>query len=428
MRVLVVGGGGREHALCSAIARSSELEKLFAAPGNPGIASLAQCVDVGAEDIDGLVRLAKERRIDLTVVGPEVPLVAGIADRFAAEGLRLFGPCKSAARLEGSKAFTKELCHKHHIPTGSYHLFESAEVAKNYLEEHQQFPVVLKADGLAAGKGVIIARDLDEAHAAVDSIMVDQAFGAAGARLVVEEFLEGTEASVLAIVDGRTLQLLESARDHKAALDYDKGPNTGGMGAVSPARLVTPQVLSQVESQILIPVVHALARDAKPFKGFLYAGLMLTATGPKVLEFNVRLGDPETQAILPRLKSDLLRSLSLATDGKLAESEPLEWDSRAACCVVLASGGYPGSYQHGMRIDGLSEAGQLEGVEVFHAGTTQVGKDLLTAGGRVLGVTALGDGVKGACEQAYAAVGKIRFQDAYYRSDIGRAEYEVAGG
>ncbi|MFH0943729.1 MAG: phosphoribosylamine--glycine ligase [Planctomycetota bacterium] len=426
MRVLVVGGGGREHALCSAIARSSELEQLFAAPGNPGIASLAQCVDVGAEDIDGLVRLAKERRIDLTVVGPEVPLVAGIADRFAQEGLRLFGPCKSAARLEGSKAFTKELCHKHHIPTGSYRLFDSPEVAKTYLEAHDQFPVVLKADGLAAGKGVIIARDQDEARAAVDSIMVEQAFGAAGARLVVEEFLEGTEASVLAIVDGRTLQLLESARDHKAALDYDRGPNTGGMGAVSPARRVTPHVLSQVESQILVPVVHALARAGKPFRGFLYAGLMLTATGPKVLEFNVRLGDPETQAILPRLQSDLLRSLSLATDGKLAESEPFTWDPRAACCVVLASGGYPGKYQQGMRIEGISQAEELPGVSVFHAGTTQVGTDLLTAGGRVLGVTALGDGVQGACKQAYAAVSKIRFQDAFYRTDIGRAEYEVA--
>ena len=370
MRVLVVGGGGREHALCEAIARSPSLERLYAAPGNPGIASLAEIVDLGTEDLNGLLSFAQTERIDLTVVGPEVPLVAGIADLFAEHGLRLFGPCKSAARLEGSKAFTKELCRKHRIPSGSFKLFDQAVAARDYLDEHEQFPVVVKADGLAAGKGVIIAKNRAEALAAVDSIMVDRSFGEAGSKVLIEEFLEGTEASVLAIVDGRTIQLLESARDHKPALDYDKGPNTGGMGAVSPARSVTPEVLAQVESQILVPVVHALARDARPFKGFLYAGLMLTKGGPKVLEFNVRLGDPETQAILPRLRSDLLKSLSLATDGRLAESEPLEWDPRTACCVVLASGGYPGPYEQGRRIAGLGEASGHPDVSVFHAGTT----------------------------------------------------------
>ena len=341
MRVLVIGGGGREHALCAAISRSEALERLYAAPGNPGMAELAEIVDLAADDLDGLLRFAREERIDLTVVGPEGPLVRGLADRFAEQGLRLFGPCASAARLEGSKAFAKELCRRHRIPTGSFQLFDRPEAARESLREHPFFPVVIKADGLAAGKGVIIARDRAEAQGAVDSMMVEGRFGEAGTRIVIEEFLAGTEASVLAIVDGRTIQLLESARDHKPALDYDRGPNTGGMGAVSPARSVTPKILSQVESQILVPVVHALARDARPFKGFLYAGLMLTKSGPKVLEFNVRLGDPEAQAILPRLRSDLLATLSLAADGRLAESEPLEWDPRAACCVVLASAATP---------------------------------------------------------------------------------------
>lgn len=422
MRVLVVGGGGREHALCAAIARSSLLSHLYVAPGNPGIAEVGECVDISATDLPGLLRFAQAEKIDLTVVGPEAPLVEGIADLFQENGLRIFGPRKKAARLEGSKAFSKDLCRKHHIPTASYRVYDNPQAAKAHLENLPRYPVVLKADGLAAGKGVLICHDRQEAEAAVDDLMVQKRFGEAGGRVVIEEFLEGTEASVLAIVDGRTIQLLESARDHKAALDDDLGPNTGGMGAISPSSAVTDEVLTQVEEQVLVPVVHAMEREAKSYQGFLYAGLMLTVGGPKVLEFNVRLGDPETQAILPRLKSDLLHVLSLAADRKLDQAEPLEWDTRAACCVVLASGGYPGSYEPGHPIEGLDAANAVPDVSVFHAGTASSNNRVVTAGGRVLGVTALGDGVAAAQETAYKALKKIRFQDAYYRTDIGRSE------
>ncbi len=426
MRVLVVGGGGREHALCAAIARSPLLKRLYAAPGNAGIAALADCVDIAADDVPGLLRFAERESIDLTVVGPEAPLVLGIADAFAAAGRPLFGPSRLAARLEGSKAFAKELCRKHHIPTATFRVFTTADAALLHLETLETYPVVIKADGLAAGKGVLIARDRSAAEQAVRAVMVERAFGEVGARAIIEEHLAGSEASVLAMVDGRTIALLEPARDHKAAFDNDRGPNTGGMGAVSPARAVTPAVLSQVESQILVPVVHALARAGCPFRGFLYAGLMLTPGGPKVLEFNVRFGDPEAQAILPRLRSDFLALLDLAAHGRLEESEPISWDERAACCVVLASGGYPGAYQQGFPIEGLDEAAALSDVSVFHSGTALSGGRVFTAGGRVLGVTALGQGVEAACRRAYEAVGKIRFQDAHFRTDIGRAEHEGA--
>lgn len=428
MRVLVVGGGGREHALCAAIAKSPRLTRLFAAPGNPGIAALAECVDLPADNLVGLERFAREQAIDLTVVGPEAPLVAGIVDRFQAAGLRVFGPTAAAARLEGSKAFAKELLRRQRIPTASFAVFDKAEAALQHVRDLLKFPVVIKADGLAAGKGVVICRDRMAAEAAVRELMVDAAFGAAGRRVVIEEFLMGTEASVLAIVDGRTIAILEAARDHKAALDYDRGPNTGGMGAISPPRAVTPEVIEQVERQILIPVVHAMGRSGHPFRGLLYAGLMLTKGGPKVIEFNVRFGDPEAQAILPRLRSDLLEILDAATDGRLDQIEPLDWDPRPACCVVLASAGYPGAYETGFPILGLNDADSLADVAVYHAGTVRRDGQIITNGGRVLGVTALGDDLREACARAYRGVTRIRFQGAFYRSDIGRSEYEARPG
>jgi phosphoribosylamine--glycine ligase len=425
MRVLVIGAGGREHALCAAIARSPRLTKLFAAPGNVGMAGLAERVDIASDDIQGLLAFARREKIDLTVVGPEAPLVAGIADTFRAADLRIFGPTRASARLEGSKAFTKELCRKYRVPTGSFRVFQDAASARTYLRSIESFPVVLKADGLAAGKGVIIAHDRDEAEQAIERFMVTQDFGEAGARLVVEEFLQGIEASVIAIVDGSTIATLEPARDHKQAYDFDRGPNTGGMGAICPARSVTPTILKQIESQILVTVVHALSREADPFVGFLYAGVMLTRGGPKVLEFNVRLGDPETQAILPRLRTDLLELLTLATDGRLDEAPPLEWDPRPCCAVVVASGGYPGGFERGFPIEGL-DAPQQEGVAVYHSGTTQQHGRIVTAGGRVLTVSALGSDARDACARAYRAVGQIRFQNAFYRTDIGRTELEAS--
>lgn len=425
MRVLVIGGGGREHALCAAIKRSPRLTQLFVAPGNAGMSALATRVELAAEDVARLVDFAQREKIDLTVVGPEAPLVAGIVDRFQAAGLRIFGPVAGAARLEGSKAFTKELCRKYHIPTGTFRVFTDAGAAKQYVDALIDFPIVLKADGLAAGKGVVIAATREEGFAAIDSMMVAQSFGAAGAKLVIEEYLLGVEASIIAIVDGNTIACLESACDHKRAFDQDRGPNTGGMGAVSPTRSVTPSLLRIVESQILVPTVHGLAREGHRFVGFLYAGLMLTKGGPKVLEFNVRLGDPETQAILPRLKSDLLEILDLAVDGRLEECRGLEWDPRPCATVVVASGGYPGDYEKGFPIDGLHDSLEPD-TTIYHAGTTLQHGRVVTSGGRVLAVSALGRDVKDACERAYRGVAKVRFQNAFYRSDIGRREYEGA--
>jgi phosphoribosylamine--glycine ligase len=425
MRVLIVGGGGREHALALAIARSPRLTRLFAAPGNPGIAEVAECVDIAADDVPALVGFARENAIDLTVVGPEAPLVAGLVDALAAAGLRAFGPGKAAARLEASKAFAKDMCRRNRIPTADGRVFDDAAAALAHLEG-VSYPVVVKADGLAAGKGVVVAKDRAEAERAVHGMMKERAFGAAGARVVIEDFLAGTEASVLAICDGRTLAILEPARDHKAAYDFDRGPNTGGMGAICPTAAVTRALLRKVESEVLIPVLHAMERAGSPFKGFLYAGLMLTPSGPKVLEFNVRMGDPEAQAILPRLRTDLLELLDLAAQEKLADAPELSWDPRASCCVVLASEGYPGPIKTGVPIHGLdgSKDAARDDVFVFHAGTARRGGSIVTSGGRVLGVTALGDGVKDACEKAYAAVERIQFQGAFFRSDIGRAEIE----
>ncbi len=424
MRVLVVGGGGREHALCAALRRSPRLTRLYAAPGNAGIADLAECIDIAATDVVALADFAEREKIDVTVVGPESALVAGIGDRFAARGLKLFGPDQRAAEIEGSKSFTKDLCRKFKIPTAASWTFTEFDAARRFLDSVLDWPVVVKADGLAAGKGVVIARELDEALAALDRMMVAREFGDAGRKVVIEEFLKGVEASVIAIVDGRTIATLETARDHKRAYDHDRGPNTGGMGAVSPASAVTRKVLEVVESEILVPTVHGMSREGRPFKGFLYAGLMLTAGGPKVLEFNCRLGDPETQAILPRLKSDLLELILLAIDGRLADSEPIEWDPRPACSVVLASEGYPGAYATGFPINGLERLRGDPDVAVFHAGTALRNGKVVTTGGRVLAVTALGQDLARACAKAYGAVTQLSFQGAFYRTDIGRAERE----
>jgi phosphoribosylamine--glycine ligase len=425
MRVLIVGGGGREHALAGGIARSKRLTKLYAAPGNPGIARLGTCVDIGADDVDALLRFARDEKIDLTVVGPEAPLVKGIVDAFEKAGLSIFGPTRSCARLEGSKAFTKELCRKHHIPTAAYRTFLDAEAARMWLRE-ATYPQVLKADGLAAGKGVVIARSFEEADDAIQRFMIVKELGDAGARLVVEEFLQGVEASVLAMVDGRTIAMLETARDHKTIFDDNRGPNTGGMGTCSPSAALTPELLAQVESQIVLPAVHAMGRDGRGFKGFLYAGVMITPGGPKLLEFNVRMGDPEAQVILPRLKSDLLHLLHLAAQGRLDEADELDWDPRPAVCVVLASAGYPGPYATGYPIYGIDDASPTPDVMVFQAGTRQKGADIVTAGGRVLGVTALGSTLHAARDNAYRAVQRIRFQGAQYRSDIGRQDAEAS--
>ncbi|MCU0725544.1 MAG: phosphoribosylamine--glycine ligase [Planctomycetes bacterium] len=418
MKVLVVGGGGREHALVRKIRESPRVRQVFCAPGNAGIAREAKLVPIPAEDVKGLLSFAKEEEIDLTVVGPEAPLCAGIVDLFTAEHLRIFGPTKAAAELEGSKAFAKSLMQKHLVPTATFRNFRDSEDARAYLHTVLDWPVVLKADGLAAGKGVIVAKSLAEADEVIEEMMERRAFGEAGRRVVVEEFLAGEEASIIAFIDGGTIAVLEASQDHKAALDGDRGPNTGGMGAYSPAPVVTDRVLDQVVRDILVPIVHALHVENRDYRGILYAGLMIGKGGPKVLEFNVRLGDPETQALLPRLKTDLVEMMEATIDGTLDRVE-LRWDPRAALCVVMASGGYPGRYEKGRTISGLDEAEALDGVHVFHAGTEAAGGRTVTAGGRVLGVTALGADLADAQARAYAAVGKIRFEGAHYRRDIG---------
>ena len=426
MKVLVVGGGGREHSLVWKLAQSPKVTKVLCAPGNAGMKDLADCHPVGAEDIEGLVALAKDQGVDMVIVGPEAPLTLGLADRMAEEGLKVCGASQEAARIEGSKIFSKELLKKYGIPTADFKAFEDVEAAKAHVRERGA-PVVIKADGLAAGKGVFPCQTVDEALEALDIIMVDKAFGSAGDQVVVEDFLVGEEASILVFTDGQTIKPMPSSQDHKPIYDGDKGPNTGGMGAYSPAPVVTPELETYIMDHIMRPTIEAMAAEGCPYKGVLYAGLMINKDGPMVLEFNARFGDPEAQPLLMRLKSDLMEPLEAIIEGRLEEVDPV-WDERATVCVVMASGGYPGSYEKGFEISGLEEAGAMEDVVVFHAGTAEKDGKIVTSGGRVLGVTAIGDGVAQAIERAYQAVEKITWEGAFYRRDIGQKALDRAKG
>jgi len=416
MKILVIGGGGREHALVWKLKQSSSVDRIFCAPGNAGTAAIAENVAVSATDLPQLLRLAKQNDVDLTVVGPDDPLAMGIVDFFTADRLRIFGPKKSAARLESSKIFAKELMRTQKVPTAQARTFSDSKEALGYCDE-LKFPVVIKADGLALGKGVIIAPDVATAKSTIEAMMNEARFGDAGRRIVIEEFLCGTECSLHALVDGKNYRLLESARDHKRAFDGDEGPNTGGMGAFSPADNWDAQLQSQFESEIMQPLLRGLAKERIAYRGLLYPGLMITSDGVRVLEFNCRFGDPETQALLPRMKSDLLPLLEATIDGKL-DNHTIDWDKRASVTVVLASAGYPGKYETGKAISGLDEASKLEAVQVFHAGTKIANNEVATAGGRVLAVTALGSTIAVARSRAYEAVSLIQFEGCHYRRDI----------
>jgi phosphoribosylamine--glycine ligase len=415
MKILIVGSGGREHALAWKLRQSFSIERIFCAPGNAGTDELGENVAIKASDLPALARFAKENRIDLTVVGPDDPLAAGIVDLFDAERLRVFGPTKSAARLESSKIFAKELMRKKRIPTARAATFDKEEAAAAFLRE-SRFPIVIKADGLALGKGVIVAKDVEEGQATIEAMMKERRFGDAGTRVLIEECLTGSECSLHALVDGRSYCMLATARDHKRAFDGDKGPNTGGMGAFSPADNFGAELQTRFDREVMRPLLEGLSESGVEFRGLLFPGLMITADGPRVLEFNCRFGDPETQAILPRLKSDLLPLLEATIDGKLAGPK-IEWDERAAVTVVLASGGYPGQYDVGKPISGL-EGVRPEGVHIFHAGTRKENGSVVTAGGRVLAVTALGETIEGARERAYEAASQIHFDGCHYRRDI----------
>ena len=416
MKILVIGSGGREHALAWKLSQAPQAERIFCAPGNAGTAEIAENVAIPANDLETLVRFAKENRIDLTVVGPDDPLAAGIVDLFAAEKLRAFGPTKSAARIEASKIFAKELMQSQKIPTAEARTFSDSSAALHYCER-LKFPVVIKADGLALGKGVIIAADPAAARSAIDEMMNQRRFGDAGRRIVIENFLRGTECSLHALVDGSSYRLLESARDHKRALDGDQGPNTGGMGAFSPANNWNKELQSKFETEIMQPLLRGLLEQEITFHGLLYPGLIMTSDGARVLEFNCRFGDPETQALLPRMKSDLLPLLEATIDGNLSKCA-IEWDTRATVTIVLASGGYPGKYETGKTISGLDDAAKVEHVQIFHAGTKRANSEVKTAGGRVLAVTALGSTLKAARARAYEAVSRIHFENCHYRRDI----------
>jgi len=416
MKILVIGGGGREHALVWKLKQSSSVDRIFCAPGNAGTAEIAENIAVSATDLPQLLRFAKQNDVDLTVVGPDDPLAMGIVDLFTADKLRIFGPIKSAARLESSKIFAKELMRAKKVPTAQARMFSESKEALGYCDE-LKFPVVIKADGLALGKGVIIAPDVATAKSTIEAMMNEARFGDAGRRIVIEEFLRGTECSIHALVDGKDYRLLESARDHKRAFDGDKGPNTGGMGAFSPANNWDAQLQLQFEKEIMRPLLRGLAKERIAYRGLLYPGLMITSDGPRVLEFNCRFGDPETQVLLPRMKPDLLPLLEATIDGKI-DNYSIEWDKRAAVTVVLASAGYPGKYETGKAISGLNEVAKLEDVQVFHAGTKIVADQVVTAGGRVLAVTALGSTIAAARDRAYAAASRIRFEGCHYRRDI----------
>jgi phosphoribosylamine--glycine ligase len=415
VKILVVGSGGREHALAWKLKQSSGVDRIFCAPGNAGTEQVGENVAIKVNDFAGLTRFAKENRVDLTVVGPDDPLAAGIADVFEGERLRVFGPSKSAARLESSKIFAKELMRAKRIPTARAATFEKQEAAFAFLQE-SHFPIVIKADGLALGKGVIVAKNVEEGRAAVEAMMSEGKFGEAGRRLLIEECLTGSECSLHALVDGENFRMLASARDHKRAFDGDAGPNTGGMGAFSPANNFDAAMEARFETEVMRPLLDGFRENGVTFRGLLFPGLMITADGPRVLEFNCRFGDPETQAILPRLKSDLLPLLEATIDGKLSEAK-IEWDTRPAVTVVMASGGYPEKYETGKPISGLERAAS-DGVQIFHAGTRRENGDIVTSGGRVLAVTALGDSVADARTRAYEVVAQIQFEGCQYRRDI----------
>ncbi len=417
MRILVVGSGGREHALCWAIAASPLCEQLYCAPGNAGIAEQAECVAIAAADIDGLVAFARDQTIDFVVIGPEAPLVAGLADRLAAAEIPAFGPSAAAARLEGSKGFVKDLCAAHNIPTAAYIRTDDPDIAANWLAG-QDYPVVIKADGLAAGKGVTIAETKQQAIAAIDEALRDRRFGDAGAELVLEEFLPGEELSFFALVDGRTALPLIGAQDHKRAHDGDTGPNTGGMGAYSPAPALTPALETEIMERIIQPTVRAMAAAGCPYRGVLYAGLILTADGPQLLEYNVRFGDPECQVLMMRLMSDILPALIATSDGML-ENFHLRWRDQAALTVVMAAKGYPGDYRKGTEIKGLSGLAGGDDLQIFHAGTRRQGDRLLANGGRVLNITAQGASIAEAQRKAYAAIDRIDWPEGFCRRDIG---------
>lgn len=424
MNILVIGSGGREHAIIRKLKESPKTEKLWCAPGNGGIAADAECVAINAMDIDGVVDFAKKNAVDLVFVAPDDPLAAGMVDALEKEGIRAFGPRANAAIIESSKVFSKNLMKKYGIPTADYAVFSDPKEVVEYVEKRGKFPVVIKADGLALGKGVIIAQNFDEAKDAVHTIMEDKVFGASGNNVVVEEFLTGPEVSVLAFTDGKTLRPMVSSKDHKRALDGDKGLNTGGMGTISPNPYYTNEIADECMKTIFLPTVKAMQAEGRPFKGCLYFGLMLTPDGPKVIEYNARFGDPETQAVLPLLESDLFAIMRAVREQRLAETE-IRWRGGAASCIVLASGGYPGKYESGKAITGLADA-EAAGATVYHAGTKWTEAGYVTAGGRVLGVTALGDTLAEAIRRAYAAAEKIHFEGAHMRRDIGIRDTERA--
>ena len=419
MKVLIVGGGGREHAIAYCVAKSSKVEKMYCAPGNAGIAELAECVPIGAMEFDKLVTFAKEKEIDLAIVGMDDPLVGGLIDEFEKAGIRAFGPRKNAAILEGSKAFSKDLMKKYDIPTAAYENFDNADEARAYLET-AKFPIVLKADGLALGKGVLICNTLEEAKAGVKEIMLDKKFGASGNTMVVEEFMTGREVSVLSFVDGKTIKTMTSAQDHKRAKDGDQGLNTGGMGTFSPSPFYTKEVDEFCRKYVYQKTVDAMAAEGREFKGIIFFGLMLTEDGPKVLEYNARFGDPEAQVVLPRMKNDLIDVIEACIDGTLDQVD-LQFEDNAAVCVVLASDGYPVAYEKGLPITGLDEFKKHEGYYCFHAGTKFDGDQIVTNGGRVLGVTAKGATLKEARANAYKATEWVKFDNKYMRHDIGKA-------
>ncbi len=421
MKILMVGSGGREHALIKKLKESPKCTKLYCAPGNGGISKDAECVNIGAMDIDNMVKFAKDEAIDLVFVAPDDPLAAGMVDAMEKADIRAFGPNADAAIIEASKVFSKNLMKKYNIPTAKYEVFSDPKKAIEYVEAEGTTPVVVKADGLALGKGVIIAQTIDEAKAAIKSIMEDKQFGDSGNNIVIEEFLTGPEVSVLAFTDGKVVKPMVSSKDHKRAYDNDEGLNTGGMGTVSPNPYYTDEIAQECYDTIFVPTINAMAKEGRPFKGCLYFGLMITPNGPKVIEYNARFGDPEAQVVLPRLKTDLVDICEAIIDEKLADID-VEWYDGATACVVMASGGYPVAYKKGIEITGLDENGSVDGAIVYHAGTKLDGDKMLTNGGRVLGVTAKADTLDEALDKAYAAVKKINFDGAHYRTDIGRTK------